>query len=235
MMRKILAFVIAFMMWGAAAQAANLYISEFPNGVSQIGSATAQRYPQAAITDQVVPLSGASARSAAFNAQTRAVMLTCDQGCSVVFGGSSVTAATTNFLLQQGVPYTFAVSPGTYVAAIANAAGTLPGGGGGGGGAVTVSAASRSAMTTAGCTVGTSSAQCLAASTANTWLQVQNTSASAQIACSWTGTAALNSNSSFMLQPGQSASWGLQSSGVPTNALSCIASAASTPLYLEYR
>lgn len=96
-----------------------------------------------------------------------------------------------------------------------------------------VRAIAGSALTVSGCTVGTSSAQCLAAAAASTWIQVQNTSASAQIACSWSGTAALNSTGSFMLQPGQSASWGMLSSGVPTSALNCIASAASTPLYLE--
>lgn len=95
--------------------------------------------------------------------------------------------------------------------------------------------ATRSAMTTAGCTVGTSSALCLAASTANLWVQVQNTHATNSVACSWGGTAALNASGSFLLAPGQSASWGLASSGVPTNALNCIASAAASPLYLEYR
>lgn len=95
--------------------------------------------------------------------------------------------------------------------------------------------ATRSALTVAGCTVGVASAQCLAASTANLWIQVQNTSAANTVACSWGGTAALNAAGSFLLQPGQSASWGLMSSGVPTNVLNCIASAAATPLYVEYR
>lgn len=98
-----------------------------------------------------------------------------------------------------------------------------------------VVAAPRSAMTVAGCTVGAASAQCLAASTANFWIQVQNTHATNQVACSWGGTAALNAAGSFMLAPGQSASWGVMSGGVPTNALNCIASGAATPLYVEYR
>lgn len=98
-----------------------------------------------------------------------------------------------------------------------------------------ITAAPRSAVTAAGCSVGTASALCLAASTANFWIQVQNTSASNSVACSWGGTAALNATGSFLLAPGQSASWGPNSSGVPTNALNCIASAASTPLYVEYR
>jgi hypothetical protein len=93
----------------------------------------------------------------------------------------------------------------------------------------------RSALTVAGCSVGVASALCLAASTANLWVQVQNTSATASVACSWGGTATLNASNSFLLAPGQSASWGVMSSGVPTNALNCIASAAATPLYVEYR
>ena len=118
--------------WPAFADAATLYISEFPSGVSQSGSAVAQLPGQSAITDQTVALSGSSARSAAFNTRTNAVSLMCDQGCSIAFGSSSVTAATTNYLLQQGVPYRFVVSPGTYVAAISNAAGNTSSGGGSG-------------------------------------------------------------------------------------------------------
>jgi len=90
------------------------------------------------------------------------------------------------------------------------------------------------AFTFPGCTVGTTSAQCLAASTATNHIQVQNTSTSATLACSWGGTAALNSSSSFQLAAGQSALWGAATSGVPSQALNCISSAASTPVYLEY-
>ena len=105
----------------------------------------------------------------------------------------------------------------------------------GSGTAFPVVSAPRTTMTISGCTVGTSSAQCLAALNAAAWVQVQNVSSSAQVACSWSGAAALNSGGSFMLQPGQSASWGVMSSGVPNSALACIASAAATPLYVEYR
>lgn len=87
--------------------------------------------------------------------------------------------------------------------------------------------------TTAGCTVGTSSGQCLAAGRYR-FVQVQNTSAAASIACAWGGAAALNSSGSAQLSAGQPASWGTNTSGVPQQALNCIASAASTPLFLEY-
>lgn len=85
-----------------------------------------------------------------------------------------------------------------------------------------------------GCTVGVASATCLTASTAVNFLQVQNTSATANIACSFTGGAALNSSGSFQLAPGQQASWGPNTTGVPTGALACIASAAATPLFVDW-
>lgn len=105
---------------------------------------------------------------------------------------------------------------------------TSTGGGGGGPPAA-------SPVTTSGCSVGTASALCVPASTATTWIQLQNTSAAETIACAWGGTAVLNSPTSFQLTAGQSASWGPNTYGVPTNALNCIASAASAPLYVEYR
>jgi hypothetical protein len=85
-----------------------------------------------------------------------------------------------------------------------------------------------------GCTVGASSAQCLAASTAINFLQVQNASPSASVACAFGASAVLNSSGSFQLGPGQSAHWGPETAGVPSGALNCIASAASTPLYEEW-
>lgn len=85
-----------------------------------------------------------------------------------------------------------------------------------------------------GCTVGASSAQCLAAATATQFIQIQNTSASATVACRWGGAAVLNSSTSVQLGAGQSASWGPNTAGVPSGALNCIASGASTPLYLEW-
>lgn len=92
-----------------------------------------------------------------------------------------------------------------------------------------------SAVSTPGCTVGTSSGQCLAGLSSARWLQLQNVHATNSIACSWGGTAVLNAAGSFMLAAGQSASWGLITGGVPSQALNCIASGATTPLYVEYR
>lgn len=111
------------------AAAATLYIGEYANGITPVGSSQPQVPPQPVITDQTVALSGASAVSAAFNTKTHVVSLICDEGCSVSFTGASPTATTSNILLQQGVTYNFGVAPGGKVAAIANAAGNSSGGG----------------------------------------------------------------------------------------------------------
>lgn len=99
---------------------------------------------------------------------------------------------------------------------------------------VTVSPLPRTARNFPGATVGASSAQALAASTAVKFLQIQNTHASNTVACAFGATAVLNSSTSVQLAAGQSASWGPLTGGVPTGALNCIASGASTPLYVEW-
>ena len=105
-----------------SADAATLYISEFVNGLATVGSTQPQIFPQAAITDQAVAISGSSAQSAAFNARTRAVLLTCDDGCSVLVG-TNPTATTGNYLLFKGGRAEFGVAPGEKIAVIANSAG----------------------------------------------------------------------------------------------------------------
>lgn len=85
-----------------------------------------------------------------------------------------------------------------------------------------------------GCTVGATTTNCLASSTALTFLQVQNVHASNTIACAFGVSAVLNDKSSVQLAAGQSASWGPNTMGVPTGQLNCIASAGSTPMYLEW-
>ena len=85
-----------------------------------------------------------------------------------------------------------------------------------------------------GCTVATGSTSCLSASTATQFLQIQNTNASASIACRFGATPSLNSTSSVQLAAGQSASWNPITAGVPTGQLNCIASTASSSLYVEW-
>lgn len=116
--------------------------------------------------------------------------------------------------------------------------------GGAGSGVVTQPTASLLNVTTtptagtytiAGCTVGITSASCVATSTVVNHVMIQNTSATANVACHWaSGAAVLNASGSVQLGPGQSALWGPSTSGVPSGAMNCIASAASTPLYVEY-
>lgn len=98
----------------------------------------------------------------------------------------------------------------------------------------------KAALTIAGCTVGTASATCLAANAASSHLQIQNVTSGTTnyIACTFGGTAALNSSGSFMLAPigsgPSAANWGTATGVVPTGALNCIATAASAQLYVEY-
>ncbi len=124
-----LAAVAGIVIATEAADAATLYISEFQNGLSLVGSTQPQIPPQPSVADQAIAVSGASAASAAFNSKTHAVSLICDEGCSISFGATP-TATTSNYLLQQGVPVTFGVIPGQKVAVIANPAGNTGGGGG---------------------------------------------------------------------------------------------------------
>lgn len=92
-------------------------------------------------------------------------------------------------------------------------------------------APSAGAATVTAPTVGVSSAQALAAGTRK-YLFMQNVSASASIACRTDGgTAALNTAGSFMLPPLASRTW--EGSATPNAAITCIASAASTPATIE--
>lgn len=76
-------------------------------------------------------------------------------------------------------------------------------------------------------TVGTSSAQALAAGSANKFLDIMNESATATIACAFGATAVINGAGSITFPPGWHRSW--EGTFVPTDAVNCIASGASTP------
>jgi hypothetical protein len=101
-------------------------------------------------------------------------------------------------------------------------------------GAAIVQGQAAAARNFPGCTVGATTTNCLAASTATQFLQIQNTSTSATIACAFGAAGVLNSKTSVQLAVGQSASWNPNTGGVPTGQLNCIASAGSTPLYVEW-
>lgn len=114
-----------------SAQAATLYITEYANAISQIGTTSPQILPAPPLRTQTVAISGGSTSSIAFGTGTKAVTLTCDIGCSIVIGTGTVAATTTSTLQQQQQTVTYGVVPGNVVAVIANTAGDLPGGGAG--------------------------------------------------------------------------------------------------------
>lgn len=91
---------------------------------------------------------------------------------------------------------------------------------------VTATPASAAATTTS-VSVGVSSAQALAGGTRK-YLSLANQSATAVVACALAGTAVLNAAGSLTLPPYSSYTW--ESSYVPSDAVNCIASAATTPL-----
>lgn len=76
-------------------------------------------------------------------------------------------------------------------------------------------------------TVGVASAQALAAGAATKYLQIFNASATATIACRLGAAAVLNGAGSITLPPQWAATW--DGSFVPSDAVNCIASVASTP------
>jgi hypothetical protein len=87
------------------------------------------------------------------------------------------------------------------------------------------------AMTVTSASVGVASAQALAAGSRK-YLFIQNVSLTASVGCRIDGgTAALNTAGAFMLTPGSSRTW--EGSATPNAAITCIASAASTPTTIE--
>jgi hypothetical protein len=169
------------------------------------GSLTANQSVNVAQVNGVTTLAGAGASG------TGAQRVTISQDVTTVAGSASIPAGT-NLVGKVGVDQT---TPGTT-------------------NNVAISALPRGARNFPGCTVAVTTGQCLAANTAVQYLSIQNTSVSANIACSFGVSAVLNSSTSIQLAPGQPASWGPQTAGVPSGAMNCIASAATTPLYVEW-
>jgi hypothetical protein len=99
-----------------------LYVSEFKNAVSPIGTyASQEAMPQPSVVDQIVAVGGTSTPSAAFNAATYAVLLVTDTACCIAFshaGATPVADNTKNMLLPANVPMKFAVEPGGKVACV---------------------------------------------------------------------------------------------------------------------
>lgn len=97
---------------------ATLYIEEFATVAwSTAGGLPAGQEPS--ITTQTLAI-GAVTSSAPFNANTRFVRLHCDAICSVKFGSSPQTAATTNSRLNANQTEYFGVVGGQIVSVITN-------------------------------------------------------------------------------------------------------------------
>ena len=95
-----------------------LYIKE--HETMPIISGNPQIWGEPAGTEQTpVTVSGTSAQSAAFNAKTKFITITCD-GIFSYLVGTNPTAATTNFRVSAGDTITMAVTPGHKIAAVTN-------------------------------------------------------------------------------------------------------------------
>lgn len=75
--------------------------------------------------------------------------------------------------------------------------------------------------------IGATSAQCVAANAAKTFLDIVNDSPTATMAIAFGGPAVINGAGSYTLPPLWHRSW--EGTFVPTDAVNCIASVAGTP------
>ncbi len=100
---------------------ATVYISEFINAASPIGTYAPDVLPQPAIANQALGFTGAGTLSAAFNAKTYAVLVVGDADCFYKFGATGASGATgsAGTYLPAKVPMVFAVAPGDKVAVTA--------------------------------------------------------------------------------------------------------------------
>ena len=100
-----------------------LYISEFSN--LPIVSNGAVQIPDSVtwLADQTVAIGGTSTPSAAFNVNTRFVVLVADAPCSIAWtpaGEATVAATASNLRIPANVPQKFGVSGGGKVSVITN-------------------------------------------------------------------------------------------------------------------
>ena len=100
---------------------ATVYISEFKNAASPIGTYAPDVLPQPALANQALGFTGAGTLSAAFGASTYAVLVVGDTDCFYRFGATGASGATgaAGTYLPAKVPMVFAVAPGDKVAVTA--------------------------------------------------------------------------------------------------------------------
>jgi len=85
--------------------------------------------------------------------------------------------------------------------------------------------------TTTPATITSTSAQILAAAAQRQLVVIDNESTTATIACAFGATAAINTAGSFTIEPNTVRVW--NSAPIPTDAVNCISSAASSPATIE--
>ncbi len=100
---------------------ATVFISEFRNAASPIGTYAPDVLPQPALANQALGFTGAGTLSAAFSAATYAVLVVGDTDCFYRFGATGASGATgaAGTYLPAKVPMVFAVAPGDKVAVTA--------------------------------------------------------------------------------------------------------------------
>jgi hypothetical protein len=100
---------------------ATVYISEFRNAASPIGTYAPDVLPQPGLAQQALGFTAAGTLSAAFNAATYAVLVIGDTDCFFKFGATGASGATgaAGMYLPAKVPMIFAVAPGDKVAVTA--------------------------------------------------------------------------------------------------------------------
>jgi opacity protein-like surface antigen len=119
MLRKTLAAAL-FLLSATSAQAASrVWISEFAvlTATASGGSAGQMAALPSLVDQSTLDISGGVQTSAAFNAQTKYVRITCEVQCAVKVGG---TATTSSLPIGAMSPEYFGVQPGATLSVIAN-------------------------------------------------------------------------------------------------------------------
>lgn len=96
---------------------ADLYVSEYKNVGSGGGSYFGPHMPEPALTVQKIAIAGATAQSAAFNNETKAITIVADGACHYAVG-EDPTATTSSMLLPANTPITLGVPRGYKIAVI---------------------------------------------------------------------------------------------------------------------
>lgn len=98
-----------------------LYISEYKS-IGWVGNSNTQLIhapSNPVVAEQHVSVSGASAQSAAFNAETKFVRVVSDVACNIAFGTDPVAVTTAHYLPANAIEF-YAVVAGTKLAVIPN-------------------------------------------------------------------------------------------------------------------